>query len=448
MLFKRLIFFGIFPFLVGVFLLHYIIVGQAVYGDGIFYYAFTRSIYKDHDIQFKNELGHHYSHENNNRAVEEPLGYVNDYTKTGYTVNRYPVGAPLSWLPAFTFADSISNTLRFFNPNISNLGYSDIYQIITGVWNVLFVSLGLYLLSLQLKKYFSKSVTMLTIIFLTFATFLFYYAAIDVVNSLPLTFLLSCIFLLLFIRSISNPSKLLYFTIGMTVGYMAMTRTQEGIFLLLPVIAIGKHAVQKIQSHNFRAIVANFLYILVLFAGFLLVFSIQMYVWYLMYGTFTRSPYIAGKEGFYLLNPHLLELLINSKIGLLWWSPGVIIGILGLVPFSKKEKSLGWYFITLFVVEYYLIASWSAWQQGESFSVRMLTSTLPFLSFGIACLFDYLKNRFNTKTMYIICFLFILINFSLIIYFLGFYQSPTYDLGVNTNSQGIMKFLRMIYPIN
>jgi hypothetical protein len=167
MLFKRVIFFGIFPFLVGVFLLHYIIVGQAVYGDGIFYYAFTRSIYKDHDIQFKNELGHHYSHENNNRAVEEPLGYVHDYTKTGYTVNRYPIGAPIFWLPAFFLADTISHIAHFFNSSISTLGYSDIYQICVGISNILFVSIGLYILSFELKKYFSNSIVLSTLIFIT-----------------------------------------------------------------------------------------------------------------------------------------------------------------------------------------------------------------------------------------------------------------------------------------
>ncbi len=58
----KIIFFIFFPLLSFAFLLHYWIVGQAVYGDGIYYYAYTRSLYKDHDLNFSNEFSHSYNY--------------------------------------------------------------------------------------------------------------------------------------------------------------------------------------------------------------------------------------------------------------------------------------------------------------------------------------------------------------------------------------------------
>lgn len=445
---SKIVIFGlIFPFLLLVFLLHYKIVGQAVYGDGIFYYAFTRSIYKDHDIGFKNELGHHYSPTNNNAPVEEKLAIVSDYTKTGYVVNRYPIGAPLAWLLGFAIADIYSLFLHVFSHSISLTGYSDIYQIMIGIENILFVTLGLFVLSRILGDFFSKKIVISSLLFLTGGTFLFYYSAIDVVNSLPFTFLLSTIFLTFFLKILKKHSVWNFFLLGLCIGAMTLTRTQEAVFAILPVIFLTKKVLTDVSQQKFTELRNSLYSLLLLVLGFMLMFSLQMIVWYIMYGTITHSPYIAGKEGFYFLSPHLIDLIKDRKIGLLWWSPGILLGCIGLGFFLKKEMYIGKFAVLLVAAEYYLIASWSAWQQGESFSVRMLTSSLPFIALGIGALFEYIEKIYTIKVVYALTCFFIILTFVLILYFLGIYQSPTYDLGKTTTPTGFMSILTVLRAI-
>lgn len=438
----KYIFFFLFPFLLLVFFLHYKIVGQAAYGDGIYYYAFTRSLYKDHDIFFRNELGHHYSPQNNNASKEEPLGEVTEYTPTGYVSNRYPIGAPLSWIPSFIIADGIAHILHMWDSTISLTGYSDIYQITLGITNVFFVVMGLYLISNILVRYFSSRIVITSLFLITLGTNLFYYASIDVLNSIPFTFLLSSIFLYLFHRLMQKSTYTLYFLCGLVIGMIALTRTQEGIFLLLPVTFIVFELFQ-IKEKMRAKIVPSIINLTLLTIGFIMVFAFQIAVWYIMYKTFFHSPYITQKDSFTFLQPHLIELIFDRKIGVLWWSPSYIIGFLGLFLFKKTQKIFGWFCVLLCVSEYYLIASWSAWAQGESYSVRMFISSLPFLSFGFASVLEYMQKRWKEWSVYLLCLFFIIFTFARIIYFLGFYQSPTYDLGVNTQSQNLIRFFEL-----
>jgi len=67
---------GVGVVLVGMFLGHFWLVGQAVYGDGRYYWAAARSMWIDHDLYLKNELRHHYSPVSNNTFFENIGGPV------------------------------------------------------------------------------------------------------------------------------------------------------------------------------------------------------------------------------------------------------------------------------------------------------------------------------------------------------------------------------------
>ena len=66
---SKLFFFGIFFVFLSIFLFEYAIVGQAVYGDGRYYWAFTRSLYFSNDIDISDEMAHFYSPESNNTEL-------------------------------------------------------------------------------------------------------------------------------------------------------------------------------------------------------------------------------------------------------------------------------------------------------------------------------------------------------------------------------------------
>jgi hypothetical protein len=254
--------------------------------------------------------------------------------------SKYPVGPALFWAPAYALTHS---------------------PIAVGLTSVLAVIFSLLLLWNLLQRRFGSTVSIMTVAAIAGASNLLFYGSLDVVNSHALSFFAATIFLsLLFLK------KKQWLAIGAALGLLGLMRTQDLLYgiLLLPFVT----------KKN----------IVLIIAGFLLVFSPQFLAWQRTVGKFWISPYLAGAEGFNFAKPHILGVLFGSQNGLFLWTPITLLGTIGLI--TKKRFLL----LSVFLLELYTVASWSTWWQGASYSGRMFVSTLPILAFGIASIFSWL----------------------------------------------------------
>ena len=211
-----------------IFLGHYVVSGHAVYGDGIDYWAYLHSWYFDRDINFENEFKHNYSPKSNNMAIEVAFDEIvkSDITVTGKVNNFHPPGTALILFPAYVLADWIAP--------IKN-GYSDAYQVMTGLW-----AMGLAVLGARICEMIAYRLTGLRnesrwaaiIIFL--ASPMLYYGSYDVLNSHFASFLISAVFWLVLLSDIEN--KWLY--TGIVIGLAGLTRLQD-LLLLIPALVYG-----------------------------------------------------------------------------------------------------------------------------------------------------------------------------------------------------------------
>ncbi len=225
--------------------------------------------------------------------------------------------------------------------------------------------------------------------------------------------------------------------LGIIIGALALSRTQDFIFLT----AILADNISYIFNNRYKIVTLKTFFIgnLLLVLGIIIAFSPQLLSWQIMYGDFFHMPYTAGNEGFNLVKPHIVNVLINQKTGLFIWTPIYAFMIFGLFILFKKNRLLSLYSLMIFTIQFYLISSWSGWSQGESFSIRMLISTLPFLSLGLASLFESIYKKFGKITLITFSIILILFNFYSILNFMLFVKSPTYDRGINTREIIIQK---------
>lgn len=434
-------FIGFFLLLASIFLAHYWVVGQAVYGDGIYHYAFTRSIVKDGDIHLVNEYSHTYSPVNNNNVYPVAPVTVENVTANGFAQNKYGIGAPLFWVIPFAFVDFFVNVWNIVSLPISSHGFSDLYQISVGLFNVAAASLGVVLLYVFLKNYFKPVPAFIAVATVLFGSNLFYYSSLDVINSHPFSFLFSTIFLFYWWKTFARRTHKQWFLLGIILGILLLIRTQDIVFLVLIVAEIIVLLKQKgFTMSHIRQEIPKYL----LFAvGLILAFLPQLFVWQTLYGDIWTSPYIRGGERFTFLNPHLIELFIYSKIGIVFWTPLFLVCIAGLVFFFKKQKMLAGLSLLLVVSEIYFISAWSGWTQGESYGVRMLISSIPFMAIGLAYMTQKLLERFTLKKVIIICSAVVAFNFALVFYFLLMHQSPTNDGTVVTQDRSLEKIQKL-----
>lgn len=122
----------------GIFLVRYILLGQATYGDGRFYWAYLRSMVVRMDLDVAKELPHAWNHRSNNSEPPENESGAFSYPEQsmGYSVIVFP------WI--FGLHTLLLLLKEIGIPVVAN-GYSDVYQISTGILLIGCVSIAFFL---------------------------------------------------------------------------------------------------------------------------------------------------------------------------------------------------------------------------------------------------------------------------------------------------------------
>ncbi len=347
------------------FLSHAVYLSKTVYGDGIFYYSWLRSTIVDRDISFANEYAH--------------FGATQPKTNIGQLGNKYSIGPSLLWAPAFIATHIV----------IHEDGYTLPYQVAVGGTTVLLTVFALILLYRLLTG--PNETRMFAILTIAFATNLFFYGAIDPANSHGVSFFITVVYL-----SLLKAEKPNWTAVGASLAILCMIRLQDCIFVLLLIPYIRSIKLGKIIT------------------GFAITFLPQLLAWNALYGNFWINPYLAGGEKLSFLSPHILGVLFHFDSGLFLWTPVVALGVYGL--WARKSQYF-WYLVVV-GLQLWVVASWSTWWQGASYSGRMFVSTLPLIAFGLTQGIDKLRILYgNLVTILFVATLAILNTLS-IIYFL------------------------------
>jgi len=352
------VFIFIFAVFVTINIFHAFTINKTVYGDGIFYFSWLRSIVIDQDVNMANDYQCF-----GVTTTNQPMGTNN---RIG---NKFSIGPAMLWAPPYVAIHSI----------IRGNGCTFPYQLAVSVTSSLLAVTGLIFLFRTLARVFSKLVASITVIAIAFATNLLYYGAVDTVNSHAPSFFASSVFLTSLFGA-NVPSSL---AAGLALGLIGTIRPQD---LLLGLLLIP--FLRRIRISYF-------------IGGFVVTFLPQLFAWQALYGKFWVSPYLSGSEGFNFLHPNILGVLFSASSGLLLWTPIVGLGFIGLILFMKSHRRVNILALTVALGQLYVVASWGAWWQGASYSGRMFVGTLPLIGFGLCEIFRLVKKRLFQGTLLI-----------------------------------------------
>lgn len=355
---------GVAIVLIGIYCAHALLLGKTVYGDGIYYYSWTRSLVVDFNVDFANEYS--------------ILGGNQRLTNRSIVANIYPIGAPLIWIPPLLLTTTLFQTS----------GYSLLDQFTVGLVGVAAVAAAIYLLYRLLNKFFTTSIPLHTILLLVFATNLLFYGAVDTVNTHALSFLAST--LLLWFSQKQRP-----FLAGLSAGWLACIRPQD---IVLSLLGFSTITIRYVSWYVLGIVVG-------LIPQFIAIYSV--------FGIPTTHPYLQDGAGFLWFKPALISTLLSLNNGLLLYTPVYLLALIGTYQLARTGKkqhagltSLARRSIIGFIIQWYIVSSWSIWWQGASYSGRMFISLLPWLSFGLA----YGLTHISGTSQRMIVVAFILLN--------------------------------------
>jgi hypothetical protein len=414
-------------------LIKYHEIGNLITCDGLGYYAHLRSLFIDGDLHYANEFRDY-------NPLLHGVPNPETITCTKHVHNKYTIGLPLLWLPFFLLAHIFTILLNLFGLNIPLNGYSVLYHFFISFGSIFYGLIGLTLIYRILMKFFNRSVSLITVSAITLGTNIIYYIGSDTTMSHAISLFTVTWFIYLWLNNRNNYTVKYMIISGFSTGIMSLVRLQNILFLILPVIDLF---IELIQSKSFpqNLIWKRFIRICVFIFTFLLVLLPQFVVWKILYGKFVLYSYQG--EGFNFLHPQIYNSLLSPLHGLIYWNPVILISLIGLVLFIKKQRKTGFMFAIAFLLQLYLNASWSFWSFGSSFGNRGFVNCSFVFAIGLAMLLSVLK-RSSSIILYITLTLLVFWNLIFMLqYSAGMisYNEPVYFHQVFNNLTNLLKFI-------
>lgn len=352
-----------------------------IYSDGFGYFAYLPALVRgDFTFGFIEAEGW----EHNLKLIRAAGGMV----------NKYPVGVAIMESPFFLTAHVISLLRDALTGSVTATGYSNIYQYFVLFGGVFYWSVGTILLYLLLMKYlhFSRRVSLLSCIVITYGTNLFHYACYDACFSHVYSYFLFNLFLYYLCwyeeREKEGANRLWQTCIfGFLAGLIFMCRNTNILFVLTYVF----YGVVSLYTLKERAvaILKPMRAVPIIATGLITLFP-QLLYWHTATGHWFAYSY--GDEPFYWLSPQLLNFLFSVRKGLFFWSPLLLLAVVGMVLAYKRRGKLYTGLIVFFLIIVYVSSAWWSWYYGGSFGQRVAVDFMCLFTIFIATVFRSLEE--------------------------------------------------------
>lgn len=365
------------------------------------------SLVIDGDLDFHNEIHNAWNLE------YMPLDPAHR-TELGYIQNRYPIGFSLSIMPAFMSAHIVSLALsrvgesRIFDPN----GYTPIYQVFCAFFIMMLGILSLVMVDEMLIGYFNisaKNTSLAVLAFWIGSHYAYYFFRepfmVHIVSGFWVT---STVFLtykiLARMQRTQFPVKHILFLL--LSFFMACVCRPTNVFLLVFLSYLGF----QIHRHGFLPQVIKWTPV---FFIALIPVLLQMAIWFVTSGKWVYYSY--GSHGFVWNSPALWQTLISSRHGLFFWSPVLILSLIGTLWFLRygvaSKKLLLFCYLLSFFSLWYANSAWNLWWFGDAFGGRAFLELQGLFIFGLAAFLELMEKRSRKAKVisgwvFVFCFLY------------------------------------------
>jgi len=341
--------------------------------DESFYISQLSSAALDRDLMLQNDLLMF------KNPMHEKIRSAELLNREGYHLNAFSVG------PALFYSVPV---LPIYAGGAARFGLA--FQQGIALWTALFWFFGLLLL-FDFLSYFetddnSKFLALFAAVFST--PFILYgtrfYLTAHFLSSIIIIFTLY-----LWISWLKSPSYLTAWAMGLVSGMLVITRWESGVFFIsfiLPILFVLKSSENRMKRLTGLFIAAGIALVMVF---------LQMTIWKIQLNHWICMP---QDSGFMLwTSPSIVKFLLSGYHGVLLWSPGLIIGFLGLLFYGRKiedpiiRKIIPGLLLYIIIQTYISAAAWD-WWGGSSYGPRRLTLLLAPAAMGWVLVLKHLRG--------------------------------------------------------
>lgn len=344
-------------------------------------------------------------------------------TETGNWIIRYPMGVAALQSPFYLFGHLFAK-IGGYHAN----GFTPPYQVSLICGGIFYFSMGIMLLRKILLRWFSDIVTTVVLVALFFGTNLENQAVLSVAMPHVLIFFLYTVIVWYTIKWHEKSTLFNSIILGGTIGLATICRPTEVVSILIPIFW-GVQNPLKIWNKIKDQLLNNRKYVLIVIISFIVLVFMQMLYWKVYAGKFVFNSYNNPGEGLDLLSPHTFNSLFSFRKGWFIYTPIMVFFVLSFIWFKKQKPQYFWSFFLYFILNLYLVSSWTNWWYAGSFGQRALVQSYAVLAIVFAFFVGHLIKK-NNKIK--IAFLALLL---LLFVGLNLFQSWQYKKGIIHDSR-------------
>jgi hypothetical protein len=336
--------------------------------DGYYYYVYLRSAQMDGDL----ELGNEY------RQWGNPFKFGR--TATGYHRNIFGIGPALLWTPFFLITHLLALLGVKLGFQLSLDGMSRFHQVGTFFGTLLYGWLAVLFCYHIARKVAGKEHALWAALGAALAGPLPYYCLTWASYSHAQAAMATSLLVLLWLRFRGEWTLRRWVLFGAVGGLVVLVRPACAAFLVLPLYE-GVRALLRSDEAGLGGLARRAAGPALAAAACLVVFSPQLVVWKIIYGSCWIVP---QGEGFMRWGESAwFSTLFSPRNGLLTSAPLMTLALAGLVLDARRRAALLLPLCGVFVAVLLVNGAVYDWW-GWGFSARRFTATLPLLTIGLA----------------------------------------------------------------
>jgi hypothetical protein len=330
--------------------------------DAVGYFAWLRSAYFDHDLDFANEW-------------QRWSARTYPPTPVGRAANPYAIGSALAWAPAYAAADVYARLARALGGPHAVDGFSTPYYRAAAAGTLAWAVAGMVLLHRVAAAIAGGTPAWIGLLAAIGATPAVYYFLWQPAMAHGLVTALTAVGVWAVWRAREEPTPLRFAVTGAVLGLVTLTRWQAVVCVALvaPLLLATRRSVRA--AH-----------LAALGGAFLGLVSLQLLAWKAVYGRFLTIPQGGGFMDW--SGPYWVDVILSADHGLFTWTPAALAGVCGLALLLRgRERGLAAAGLAVFAASVWINGSVAAdWAGSDSFGARRFDVTIPFLALGLASL--------------------------------------------------------------
>ncbi len=380
-----------------------------VRGDGVGYYAFARAPLIEHSLDFTKDYQSANASFRGPRLDENNQPRLAFRTPTGHLDNHFTVGPAILWTPFLLLAHTCVLLARALGSSVAANGFSAPYRITMALATAIYGFLGLLLSFRLARQYVEERWALLATLAIWWASSLPVYMYFNPSWSHAHSAFAVALFLWYWHRTRSSRSLAQWLALAAIAGLMLNVYYANAMVLAVLAIEAARQYYFAFRPKPAEASakagppflptsrIPDLLLRHSLFAAVLLICLLPTLITrYLIYGSAFESAYVPLKDWNWF-SPYFFAVFFSSNHGLLSWTPILLLAIVGLFIFRRREPLVGTPFLAAFLSFYFFISCYPDWAGISSYGNRFFVPLTSLFILGLAVFFDRAAQLFRSS---------------------------------------------------